>query len=78
MSQYGMSQPQMIMPQYGMPPQANIMTTAHFEILKNKLDAVQLELVDLLRNKEAPHTCLISLSIYANKYLYLPVFKNCF
>jgi hypothetical protein len=30
--------------------QGNMMTTAHFEILKNKLDAVQLELVDLLRH----------------------------
>lgn len=37
---------QMQMPQ--MP--GNMMTTAHFEILKNKLDAVQLELVDLLRH----------------------------
>ena len=53
MSQYGMPSPQMMqmpMPQYGMQPQANVMTTAHFEILKNKLDAVQLELVDLLRH----------------------------
>lgn len=36
-------------PQYPQQP-SNIMTTAHFEILKNKLDAVQLELVDLLRH----------------------------
>ena len=28
----------------------NIMTTMHFDILKNKLDAVQLELIDLLRH----------------------------
>jgi len=37
------------MPQMPQMP-GNMMTTAHFEILKNKLDAVQLELVDLLRH----------------------------
>ena len=33
-----------------MPNQGNQMTTAHFEILKNKIDSLQLELVDLLRH----------------------------
>jgi len=33
-----------------MQPPTNLMTTAHFEILKNKIDSVQLELVDLLRH----------------------------
>ena len=28
----------------------NLMTTAHFEILKNKIDTVQFELIDLLRH----------------------------
>jgi hypothetical protein len=35
------------------PPQqfpTDIMTTAHFEILRNKMDSIQLELVDLLRH----------------------------
>jgi len=38
--------------QQAMIPQmpSNLMTTAHFEILKNKIDSVQLELVDLLRH----------------------------
>jgi len=51
--QPGMMQPGMMMPQqYGFQQQqpTNLMTTAHFEILKNKLDSVQLELVDLLRH----------------------------
>jgi hypothetical protein len=51
--QSGMMQPGMMMPQqYGFQQQqpTNLMTTAHFEILKNKLDSVQLELVDLLRH----------------------------
>jgi hypothetical protein len=38
------------MPGYGMVSGGMPMTTAHFEILKNKLDSVQLELVDLLRH----------------------------
>ena len=29
---------------------SNLMTTAHFEILKNKIDTVQFELIDLLRH----------------------------
>jgi hypothetical protein len=33
-----------------MQPPTNLMTTAHFEILKNKIDSVQFELVDLLRH----------------------------
>jgi len=46
-----MPYPQMPYPQMQMPQMpGNMMTTAHFEILKNKLDAVQLELVDLLRH----------------------------
>lgn len=38
--------------QQAMIPQmpSNLMTTVHFEILKNKIDSVQLELVDLLRH----------------------------
>lgn len=47
------SQSQMIMqqPSYMQPqPQVSVMTTAHFDILKNKLDAVQMELIDLLRH----------------------------
>jgi hypothetical protein len=34
------------------PPQLqqNYMTTAHFDVLKNKMDSIQLELVDLLRH----------------------------
>ena len=42
-----MMQPNMMTPNM-MPP--NMMTTMHYDILKNKLDAVQLELVDLLRH----------------------------
>ena len=53
---YGMSgMPGHGMPGYGIPGYGMVsggmpMTTAHFEILKNKLDSVQLELVDLLRH----------------------------
>ena len=44
---YGSQQNQMM---YQQPQQGNQMTTAHFEILKNKLDSLQFELVDLLRH----------------------------
>lgn len=37
----------MMMPQLMQP---GVMTTAHFEVLKNKMDSIQLELVDLLRH----------------------------
>ena len=37
-------------PQYQQSYPSNIMTTVHYDILKNKLDAVQLELIDLLRH----------------------------
>jgi hypothetical protein len=40
----------MMMPQFQMQQQQGIMTAAHFEVLKNKMDSIQLELVDLLRH----------------------------
>jgi hypothetical protein len=48
--QLSMSPQQLSVPQVSSQLPANIMTTAHFEILKNKIDSVQLELVDLLRH----------------------------
>jgi hypothetical protein len=52
---YGRQQNQMLPQQMyqqsqQMPQQGNQMTTAHFEILKNKLDSLQFELIDLLRH----------------------------
>ena len=37
-------------PHYLQQQPTNLMTTAHFEILKNKLDSLQYELIDLLRH----------------------------
>ena len=37
-------------PQHLQNQPSNLMTTAHFEILKNKLDSLQYELIDLLRH----------------------------
>ena len=42
--------PQQMPMQQMIPQQGNQMTTVHFEILKNKLDSLQLELIDLLRH----------------------------
>ena len=44
-----MSQP-MLQPMLQPMSQSNLMTTAHFEILKNKIDSLQYELIDLLRH----------------------------
>jgi hypothetical protein len=42
---------QATMPQMQMPSlPGDLMTTAHFEVLRNKMDSIQLELVDLLRH----------------------------
>jgi hypothetical protein len=43
-------QPMMQMPQQSMMQPGDYMTTAHFEILKNKMDSLQMELIDLLRH----------------------------
>ena len=48
--QYPQQYPQQYLQQYPQQYPLNIMTTMHYDILKNKLDAVQLELVDLLRH----------------------------
>ena len=48
-----MSQPMlqpMLQPMSQPMSQSNLMTTAHFEILKNKIDSLQYELIDLLRH----------------------------
>ena len=47
LSQMPISSMAMMMPQQ---LQQNCMTTAHFDVLKNKMDSIQLELVDLLRH----------------------------
>jgi hypothetical protein len=47
LSQMPTSSMAMMMPQQ---LQQNCMTTAHFDVLKNKMDSIQLELVDLLRH----------------------------
>lgn len=47
LSQMPTSSMAMMMPQQ---LQQNYMTTAHFDVLKNKMDSIQLELVDLLRH----------------------------
>ena len=39
-----------LQPHYLQQQPTNLMTTAHFEILKNKLDSLQYELIDLLRH----------------------------
>ena len=63
-SQMNLSEPNIYthIPQYNMIPQeynpyqpkptiqSDVMTTAHFEILKNKIDSLQYELIDLLRH----------------------------
>ena len=52
LSQMPMSSMAMMMPQQQIPqqPQQQGLTVAHFEVLKNKMDSIQLELVDLLRH----------------------------